>query len=275
MENIQWSDGMGHRSRAAFFLFVKGDEVLVFHGEDIPGVVVVRGTDYRKNGKWSHTTYRLQIADGIRCIAGHQGWETGRFVEGLAAAVNCKTPDTWTDTAQALGVSVPSAMEFLRAFRCQAAENLDEVEQSLAALEEVSEQETDSVIVTVSFGSPTNRAIQDGYWDNPKSIPGGAGQIRKIDPEVGWTEGNIEVVGIAGTVLSVKHSAGMHGGYYAVSVAIIPAAEAEIPSSEAVCEKAATEDDLPKNCSSSSDSADSSGGGNTAFSDALRRAGIV
>jgi len=247
MENITWSDGIGSRSRSPFLLFVRGDEIISFGGSDIPGVVVVRGTDYTKNGKWSHTTYRLQLADGIRHIAGRDGWETGRFAEGLASAAGCKTPDTWADTAKALGVSVPSAMEFLRSWRPKAAEKLDEVEQALAKLEEVSEQETDSVIVTVSFGSPTNRDIREGYWESPKGIPDYNAEIRLKDRSQGWNEGNIEVVGISGTVLSVKHSSGMHGGYYGVSVAVIPGTETVIPPFETAREKAATESGLPEN----------------------------
>ncbi len=238
MQNIEWSDQIGSRGRGAWLLFVKGDEIIPFSGMDIPGVVVVRGTDYTKNGKWSHTTYRLQVADSVRHIAGRNGWETGRFVEGLGSAVGCATPDTWADTASALGVSVPSTMEFLRAWRPGAAEKLDEVEESLAKLEEVSEQETDSVIVTVSFGSPTNRAIREGYWEWPKGIPGYAAEIRLKDSDKGWSEGNITVVGISGTVLSVKHSAGMHGGYYAVSVAVLPGTETEIPPFETAQEVA-------------------------------------
>lgn len=247
MQNINWSDGIGSRGRNPFLLFVRGDEVIVFRGQNIPGVVVVRGTDYTKSGKWSHTTYRLELANDVRVISGQDGWETGRFVEGLGSAVGCKTPDTWADTAKALGVSVPSAMEFLRSWRPKAAEKLDEVEQSLADLEEASsQQETDSVIVTVSFGSPTNRAIREGYWESPKGIPGYNAEIRLKDREQGWAEGNIEVVGISGTILSVKHSAGMHGGYYAVSVAVVPGTETEIPPFETAREKAATDSGLPE-----------------------------
>lgn len=246
MKNIEWSNQIGSRGRGAWLLFVRGDEIISFGGQDIAGVVVVRGTDYKKSGKWSHTTFRLQLADGIREITGRDGWETGRFVEGLGSAAGCATPDTWADTAKAFGVSVPSAMEFLRSWRPKAAEKLDEVEQSLAKLEEVSEQETDSVIVTVSFGSPSNRAISEGYWESPKSIQGYNAEIRLKDRDHGWNEGNIEVVGISGTVLSVKHSAGMHGGYYAVSVAVIPGTEIEIPPFETAREKAATESGLPE-----------------------------
>ncbi len=240
--NIEWSNGIGSRGRNPFLLFVRGDEIVPFAGSNIDGVVVVRGTDYSKNGKWSHTTYRLELASDIRHIAGRDGWETGRFVEGLGSAAGCATPDTWADTAKALGVSVPSAMEFLRSWRPKAAEKLDEVEQALANLEEASEQkDADLVTVTVSFGSPTNRAIRDGYWESPKSIPGYAAEIRKNDPNGGWTEGNISVVGISGTVLSVKYSRGMHGGYYAVSVAVIPGTETAIPAFQTSREKAAKE----------------------------------
>lgn len=246
MQSIEWSNGIGPRGRNSFLLFVIGDEVIVFRGNDIPGIAVVHGTDYTKGGKWSHTTYRLDLADNIRYIAGRDGWETGRFVEGLGSAVGCKTPDTWVGVAKALGVSVPSAMEFLRNWRLKAAAKLDEVEQAIADLEEASEQETDSKIITVSFGSPSNRAAREGYWESPKNIPGYDAEIRLRDRSQGWTEENIEVVGILGTILSVKHSAGMHGGYYAVSVAVIPGTETEIPLFETTREKAAKESGLHK-----------------------------
>lgn len=221
--NITWSNGIGSRGREPFLLFIKGDEIIPFNGNDINGIVVIRGTDYTKNGKWSHTTYRLEMSSNVRYIAGSQGWETGRFVEGLGSVVGCKTPDTWLETANALGVSVPSTMEFLRSWLPKAAEKLDEVEESLIKLEEISEQKIDSETVTVSFGCPTNRAISEGYWTSPKEIPGyDAAEILLKDSSKGWSEGNIEVSGIQGAVLSVKHTRGMHGGYYAVSVAVIP-----------------------------------------------------
>jgi hypothetical protein len=131
---IEWSDKLGPRRRRPFLLFIREGKVIPFEGQDIPGVVAVRGTDYTKQGIWSYTTYRLQIATGVREIAGRDGWGTGRFTEGLGAAVGVPTPDTWADVATALGVSVPSAMEFLRHSRPYAAESLDAVEQSLEAL---------------------------------------------------------------------------------------------------------------------------------------------
>ncbi len=243
---ITWSDGIGPRSRSSFLLFVKGDEVISFNGSTISGIVVVKGTDYQKNGKWSYHTYRLQLARGVRHIAGRDGWGTGRFVEGLGTATGCSTPDTWAEVAQTMGISVPGAMDFLRSWRPKAAEKLDEVEESLMELEEISDSEEDFETVMVSFGSPSNKAIRDGYWESPKSIPGYEAEIRLIDVGRGWTETNIEVVGISGTVLSVKHSSGMHGGYYAVSVAVVPGTETEIPTFQTAREKAAKESGLPE-----------------------------
>lgn len=82
-----WSDQMGHRGRGAWLLLVDSEgHIHRFTGENILGVCAVVGTDYKKAGKWSHTTYRLELAPGVRAIAGRDGWETGRFVEGLGAA---------------------------------------------------------------------------------------------------------------------------------------------------------------------------------------------
>lgn len=129
---FEWSNQLGSRDRKPWLLLVREGRVHVFSGENIPGVVAVVGTDYCKNGKWSYTTYRLELATGVRAIDGRDGWETGRFVEGLCAAVGFSRPiDRWTDVAEALGVAVPEAMRFLRAWRPKAAARLDEVDAAL------------------------------------------------------------------------------------------------------------------------------------------------
>lgn len=250
-QEMTWSNGRGSRGRMPWLLFVlQGeDKVLVFEEKNIPGVVAIRGSDYTKNGKWSHDTYRLVVADGVRAISGRSGWETGLFAEGIGDAVGKPTPDTWPAMAECLGVSVPAAMSFLRAWKPGAAQKIDQVEATLAALEEAEEEaaeENDTQIVTVSFGSPSNRGAREGYWEMPKSIPGYEAEIRLIDPAEGWGEKNITVVGIAGTVLSVTHSAGYHGGYYAVRVAIMPGTKSEIPAFETSREQAAKASGLPE-----------------------------
>lgn len=262
MEKITWSDQIGSRERSPWLLFVKGDQVFEFGRQDIPGVVVIRGTDYEKSGKWSHTTYRLIAASGVRHIAGMNGWETGRFVEGLGSAVGQGTPDTWNEVAECLGVSVPSAMEFLRAWRPKAAEALDRVEEAIFALEDA--EDADSENVVVSFGNPTRREAAEGYWDLPKEVSGYAAEIRKTDLDGDWDKGNIEVVGISGTVLSVKYASGHGGGYYAVTVAVLPGTESEIPPFQ-----------LPEpEPVPGSEAATSRSSGAGALGEALRKAGV-
>ncbi|MEI6511473.1 MAG: hypothetical protein WCO25_05575 [Candidatus Uhrbacteria bacterium] len=223
---LTWSDGIGSRGRGSWLLLIKGETITPFKGQNVPGTVVVRGTDYTKNGKWSHTTFRLELAPGVRAISGKDGWETGKFVEGLRSAVSGSGPiDRWPDAANALGVSVPAAMQFLREWRPKAAEALDTVDAQLEALEEAAgaAMATDTETVVVSFGSPTNRMIAAGWWKDPKAIPGHDGaQIALVDPEKGWYDGNIAVQGIVGTVISAVHAAGMHGGYCSVTVAVVP-----------------------------------------------------
>lgn len=223
---MTWSNEMGSRGRKAWMLVIKEENVTTFAGDSIPGMIVVRGTDYRKNGKWSHTTYRLELAPGVRAVSGRDGWETGKFVEGLRSAVSGSGPiDTWADVANALGVSVPSAMKFLRDWRPKAAEALDEVDAKLTALDEAAdaaEAKADTETVVVSFGSPTRRQREAGFWQSPKGIPGHAAEIRLIDTSKGWEATNIAIHGMVGTVISATHSSGHGGGYVSVTVAVVP-----------------------------------------------------
>jgi hypothetical protein len=86
----------------------------------------------KKNGKWSSTTYRLALADGVRTISGHEGWEQGSFREGLTKALSDHpATDQWSEIANALGVSLAETQRFLREWR---AEHLDKIEADLAAL---------------------------------------------------------------------------------------------------------------------------------------------
>lgn len=231
-EEIVWSNEMGSRSRSAWLLLVKGDEIIPFNEEGIPGVAVVKGTDYTKNGKWSHTTYRIVTAPGVRAISGLNGWETGRFVEGLRSAAKAINPiDTWSDVAQALGVSVPNAMTFLRNWRPKAADALDKVDAQLDTLDDEADraealQETESVVV--SFGSPTRRMRADGFWESPKDIPGHEGEVQLIDPTKGWNKENVRVSGMIGTVLSVTHASGHGDGYVSMTVAVVPGSSSKV-----------------------------------------------
>ncbi len=226
MQEVTWSNKIKSRGRSPWLLFIKGDEVIRFKGKDIPGIAVIKGTDYSQCGKWSGTTYRLAVIPDVRVIKGFEGWETARFTEGLGEVTSIGRPiDTWVDVAEALGVSVPAAMEFLREWKPKAAERLDQVDQKLEDLDDLIEQagsQDDPEVVVVSFGTPSNASIRNGFWVNPKLIFGAhhPGAIELIDPTKGWELGNIRVTGVAGTVISAKRTRGYHGGYRAISVAV-------------------------------------------------------
>ena len=145
MRDFEWSDKMGHRERNAFCLLVSGGQIHRLVGDHIPGVVAVVSKDYRKNGKWSEFVFRCKISDNVRVFHGHWGWETGRFLEGLAASKNesyrdhrsgrrSPTPTTWQELADFLGVSRDIAEKFLRSFNRRESEELDAAEKAVAGL---------------------------------------------------------------------------------------------------------------------------------------------
>jgi hypothetical protein len=188
--------------------------VHVFKGENIPGLVAIVGTDYEKAGKWSHTTYRLELAPRVRAIAGKDGWETGRFVEGLRDAVRFGRPiDRWIDVANALGVTIPEAMRFLREWRPKAAEALDAVEEAIEAVDTAADDGAE--IVSISFGGPTRRMREAGFWNWPVLVILDGQEIGRVTPtEAGWVpSGQVEI-------MAKEHASGHGGGYVSMRLAV-------------------------------------------------------
>lgn len=129
-----WSNQRRSRDRSAWALLVgPGDELRPFTGRNVAGVVAVVGSDYSKAGKWPATTYRLTLAPGVRLLAGHQGWEAGKWREGLASATGHPT-DTWAHASEALGVSEATLREFLPTWKPKTAAHYDAAEAALTAL---------------------------------------------------------------------------------------------------------------------------------------------
>jgi len=133
METIKWSNEPGPRSRGAWLILRKGEELREFKGETIPGWVVVVSSRFTKNGKWSHTTYQLALGAGVVAIPGRTGWETGRWTEGVQAATG-KPTGTWSELAVALGVSEDAVRAFVTANYPKTGERLTQTEKELAAL---------------------------------------------------------------------------------------------------------------------------------------------
>jgi len=165
---INWSDQLGPRKRRAWALIIgPGDEIEVFQGKPIPGKVAVLGYDYEKAGIWSHTTYRLQIAENVRFLTGRFGWGTNTFREGLRDATGKET-DRWYQVANALGVTLPTAMKLVREFAPNEAKELDQVEDDLASLDDNSP--AGATTISLSYGWPTRKEREQGFWEWPVRI---------------------------------------------------------------------------------------------------------
>lgn len=208
---IIYSDKMGSRSRSSWAIIVgPGDELELFTGKSIPGKVAIVGEDYKKAGKWSHSTYRLVLAEGIQFISGHMGWETGTFVEGLASATGMPA-DRWHEVANALNVSLPVLQEFLRGWRPKAAEKLDQIEEDLASLDETSD--SGATTVSISYGAPTQKLREQGFWEWPVRI------LNRDREEVGRVSPEGEAFGEV-KVLKRQESSGYGGGYVSLMLAV-------------------------------------------------------
>jgi hypothetical protein len=130
---VTWSDVLGHRSRKAFSFVIKDGKISEFQGSSIPGVIAVVGKDFRKNGKWSHSTYQLVLAAGVCFVAGHMGWETGYLEEGLSSATSTKVR-RWMDVANVLNIDLVECFRFFRDYAPNMSVRLDKVEADLLSL---------------------------------------------------------------------------------------------------------------------------------------------
>lgn len=216
---LHWNNGLGSRDRRAWLLFIKDGTVLPFKGENIPGVCVVLGVECTRNGKWSSTTFRLEVAEDVRPLSGREGWETGTFLEGLETATKIRPIHLWVEIANALGVTIPKAQDFLRSWRPKAAEKVDATEASLKELQDTQDlRGEDTAEVVLNFGSPTNRLMREGFWGWHVVVRVNGQIVGRVRPETdNWdcleTEGSLSVV-------ECVRTAGMHGGYVSLRLAV-------------------------------------------------------
>ena len=61
---MKYNDGLQNAGRTPTLWIVLRGQVHTFVGSAIAGVVAVTNTEYQKNGKWSNTTYDLELAEG-------------------------------------------------------------------------------------------------------------------------------------------------------------------------------------------------------------------
>src|SRR3989344_3705537 len=166
----EYNEGLRPAGRNPRLYLAKGSEVRKFTGENIPGFSAVASSRYEKRGKWSNTTFQLDLAPGVR---------------------------------------------------------LDKLEQFALATET---EGAATEVVVISFGSPTNRAIREGYWKKSKSSQSSDGRRVTVEPGMGeygaeWGK-PVVVEPERAKVLSSRHTPGMHNGYWTIEVAV-PIAQKE------------------------------------------------
>ena len=216
MRNITWNDKPLRRQRESWLLLVHDDSVYPFEGKDITGICAVVSKEFHKDGRWSNTTYQLAIDDEARIISGHDDLNTGKFVDGLKKAVGYESYIyTWGHLADALDVTVSSAMMFLRKWRPTAAENLDSIETAMDGIG----VDIDPEIIRISFGGPTNRQIRDGYWTDPIIFNDSTGtEIARLTPDPTDHKTEWVLTGTDVVLLDFRHDPGYHGGYVTIVV---------------------------------------------------------
>jgi len=76
--NVKWNNGIGSRSRKSLAAIVAEDgRVFDFVGESIPGVCHSQETDYEKHGRWTNSTFSVDLKSTSTFIAWMQDWDTG------------------------------------------------------------------------------------------------------------------------------------------------------------------------------------------------------
>lgn len=85
---IEFNDKLGSRSLRHLNVIIASDSddnsvVFPFEGKSIPGIIQVIREDYTKNGKWSHTTWTVEPANGVYCATVSQDWETSKWLNSM------------------------------------------------------------------------------------------------------------------------------------------------------------------------------------------------
>lgn len=212
MKNIKYNDGLCNGGRRPRLYLVKGYEYHKFEGNNIDGICAIASTDYRKNGKWSNTDYDITLAPGVKDI---------RFLSPLHGVWGSEFKN-WGEMASQLGIAVQTIQEIIRKEYPTTAKRLDDLEKFAMDIENSTGELTETVII--SFGSPTNRAIREGFWATPKGNVTSTGIKVIVAPSENenglcWSK-PILVEPSNGKILTSYSTPGHHGGYITVEVAV-------------------------------------------------------
>jgi len=128
MKTTTCNDSIGSRSiQHINVLVVRGQGLVQFKGESIPPVARVVRTEYTKNGKWSHTTWSVELADEASIVTFSQDWGIGKYfpVATWQEAINRVRE---ADRVAMDGVTDPMIERFIRSTFPKVAADLDKAD---------------------------------------------------------------------------------------------------------------------------------------------------
>lgn len=223
MNQATWNNKMESRGRKPVAIIVGADgSVAEFRTTGVLGQYAVHEVDHEKCGKWSNSTYRITMSEGVRFFTWTPDFESGKSFAG------CETwDDVYAEVFQSVGLPLDreSLVACLRAMKSGLAERLDQSEAILASLSNGNDDEVE--IVTINFGRPTNRQIDAGFWTRDEIEFDGVSLRKTCEYWQSAMLDDIEVVEPEGAkVLAIDRQRGHHGGYVSIKVALPPKEEA-------------------------------------------------
>lgn len=123
---LSYNDGLCSGGRRPRLYLVKGQVAHKFQGSPIVGVCAIAGESFEKNGKWSNTTYQIELADGVRPV---------HMLSPLHGTWGSQFP-TWHECAARLELPLEVAQSIVRTEYPSTAKRLDEMEAFMASQSE-------------------------------------------------------------------------------------------------------------------------------------------
>jgi hypothetical protein len=137
MKTVKINTRQGSRDcQQVQILLVAGRGIVQFKGESIAPVCRVTDTTYTKDGKWSHTTWTVELADGCQLISHFQDFGTGKYFNsndwiGAVEELLCRFGSGQTPADY--GLTHDQVVRAIRTIFPRSAAAIDAAEQSWSA----------------------------------------------------------------------------------------------------------------------------------------------
>lgn len=210
MTVYEYNDGLQSCNRRPRLYLARGKEVEKFVGQDIDGFCLIVSEIWDKNGRWSNTTYTLNLFPGVRPLYFLSPMH-GLWGEWFSS---------WGEVIEKLSLPIEVCKELVRTEYPATAKRLDHIENVYM---EAEKNDPDAELVVISFGSPSKSRMKL-YWDEPKSAYDSKGNKIEIGPTQtpsgpDWKNPHV-ISPVGAKIILSEHKPGNSGGYYAVTVSV-------------------------------------------------------